>query len=504
MDSKYFSVFNKTRQTYLSDQIRIVDAVLEPLKVLKVLIEGLDPRVEEGLWLTHFKGVPVARTLSPFDLIYLDKDYRVVHAVELTTDSDFAPFKGLPESALVLPPQSISSSGSHKGDLLILRVIEQRVPDTSRVAIPPPPQPVTQAGRSLRDLSPTTRFSNASFPLPSTQVPNPAVEALLPAHSSPSVHPAPTGRISKGPAELPLSAPLPSTTSPVPSIEAMQAAAAQPAPVEQPEVVEAPRRRAAQPGVVKPAKRRTPAPILPIHEKPVPPLRETSSAPPPALVVVPPPVAPPAPPPIQPQAAAQPAPVDRTEASPATPIFEVPRPQPSTVFAQAGIPLETIPLAPPPARLPLQPPSVYPAEPLGPLQPPSKQFTDYSDVVLPRQEETSRTVKWLRWLFPNLNIDQPALVTDRRKADRLPLPDLVAYFFTGGAPRPHPISNISITGFYMETEDRWIPGTIIRMTLQRIGSLGDDPGDTITVHSRVVRWGAQGGGFEFVFSGHLD
>ena len=497
MESKYFSVFNKTRQTYLSDQIRIVDAVLEPLKVLKVLIEGLDPRVDEGLWLTHFKGVPVARTLSPFDLIYLDRDYRVVHAVELTTDSDFAPFKGLPESALVLLPQTISSSGTQKSDLLILRVIEQRVPDMSRAAASPPSQQITPVGRSLRDLSSGTRFSNASFPGPSAQIPALPVDAFIPLHPSPSIHPAPTGRIPRGPAELPLSAPLPSTTSPVPAVQIE--AAANPSPVE------APQHQAAQPGVVKPAKRRAPIPIQPIHEKPALPAQERS----PAAHTHPVPGAKPlifARPP-------EPAPSIKRTAAPAAKEFASPKPQPSSILAQAGVTLNTIPLTTP--VLPAPNPPLGPRQLPGPLGeppidllPPSPHFTDYSDVKVeatPKEpEKPKRAVQFLRWLFPDLESDAPQPVTDRRQAPRLPLPDLIAYFFTGGSPQPHPIQNISVTGFYMETEERWIPGTVIRMTLQRIGSRGDDPGDTISVHSRVVRWGPHGGGFEFVFSGLLD
>ena len=77
---------------------------------------------------------------------------------------------------------------------------------------------------------------------------------------------------------------------------------------------------------------------------------------------------------------------------------------------------------------------------------------------------------------------------------------MVAYYFTGGSPAPQRISNISVTGFYLQTDERWMPGTVVRMTLQRLGSKGDDPADTITVNSRIVRWGADGEGFEFILT----
>ena len=100
MDSRTFCAYNETSKCFLSTRLTIVDAALEPLKVLKTLMEGLGPDAVSGIWLIHFKGVPVARALSPFDLIYLDQDFRVVHGIELSADSSFEPFRGQPSSAL--------------------------------------------------------------------------------------------------------------------------------------------------------------------------------------------------------------------------------------------------------------------------------------------------------------------------------------------------------------------------------------------------------------------
>src|ERR1700749_4683253 len=125
MNTKKYYAYNQTRECFLSGELTTVDAGLEPLRVLKLLIEGLGPGVKTGLWLTHFRNVPVARTLSPFDLIYLDTSSRVVHAVELSTDGEFAPFFGQPASALILPPQSIASSKTRPGDQLLVQPVEE-------------------------------------------------------------------------------------------------------------------------------------------------------------------------------------------------------------------------------------------------------------------------------------------------------------------------------------------------------------------------------------------
>ncbi len=122
--------------------------------------------------------------------------------------------------------------------------------------------------------------------------------------------------------------------------------------------------------------------------------------------------------------------------------------------------------------------------------------------------QPSSGMKFFKWVYPELSfrhpVPEPEAPVDRRISARLPQPSLVAYYFTGGPPHPQEIGNISVTGFYMHTEERWMPGTIIRMTLQMTGTSGEGPTDTLTVHSRVVRWGPDGEGFEFVLAGFLD
>jgi hypothetical protein len=96
------------------------------------------------------------------------------------------------------------------------------------------------------------------------------------------------------------------------------------------------------------------------------------------------------------------------------------------------------------------------------------------------------------------------LSSDRRRAQRTPLPGLVAYYWTGSAPRAYQIADISASGFYLLTEERWFPGTIVLMTLQRTDSSGQNLDDSIAVQSRVVRWGSDGLGLAFVLSRNSD
>jgi hypothetical protein len=53
---------------------------------------------------------------------------------------------------------------------------------------------------------------------------------------------------------------------------------------------------------------------------------------------------------------------------------------------------------------------------------------------------------------------------------------------------------------YIVTEERWLPGSVIPMTLQRANTSGEAPDDWIAVQTYVVRSGIDGQGLALVFS----
>ena len=97
-------------------------------------------------------------------------------------------------------------------------------------------------------------------------------------------------------------------------------------------------------------------------------------------------------------------------------------------------------------------------------------------------------LRFLRWLFR----------VNQNKATRYSTPDLVAHYFTGGAPRSFRVGNMSATGLYLLTAERWAPGTLIQMTLHKKNGNGGSPKDSIQVLSEVVRIDKSGAGFSFV------
>ena len=96
------------------------------------------------------------------------------------------------------------------------------------------------------------------------------------------------------------------------------------------------------------------------------------------------------------------------------------------------------------------------------------------------------------WLT-NLLLGDPV---DPRVALREELPGLIAYFFTGGTPMAQEVRDISLTGMYIVTNERWYPGTVIRVTLTDRNQ--PNRFRSITVHAKTVRWGSDGVGLGFV------
>jgi hypothetical protein len=90
---------------------------------------------------------------------------------------------------------------------------------------------------------------------------------------------------------------------------------------------------------------------------------------------------------------------------------------------------------------------------------------------------------------------------ERRKAERRAVPGLVAYYWDGGPPAPHPIREISLSGMYLLTEERWYLGTVVMMRLQQMEA-DEDPDRSFAVHARAVRWGGDGVGMAFLPQGH--
>ncbi|MGA7342022.1 MAG: PilZ domain-containing protein [Terracidiphilus sp.] len=120
--------------------------------------------------------------------------------------------------------------------------------------------------------------------------------------------------------------------------------------------------------------------------------------------------------------------------------------------------------------------------------------THEMSLVQPGENPPRPPRTWLeRWWSP-----------DPRKAPRELLPGLAAYYWNGAAPQAHGIRDISSSGLYVVTEERWYPGTLVLMTLQRTDCGDEIEERSIAVQSRAVRWGNDGVGLKFVLPDAQD
>jgi hypothetical protein len=90
---------------------------------------------------------------------------------------------------------------------------------------------------------------------------------------------------------------------------------------------------------------------------------------------------------------------------------------------------------------------------------------------------------------------------EQRSAERQDPINLVAYYYDGGAPLAHDVLDISKSGLYLMTDERWYPGTVVRLTLQRVGIADNDPDRFISVNATVIRLGKDGVGLELLLRG---
>jgi hypothetical protein len=304
-------VYNQTCERFLSVDVEAADFTQSGLEIR---FQTLSPISGKALWLVPFRGISPTSVRVPLDLVYLDREYRVIEAVESFPIFRVSASSRPAASVLVLPAESVSSTGTRRGDQLIFR----------------------------------------------------------------------------SPSEMKV---------------VLEQLARMKAENEQ-------RRAEAQPG-----------------SHPVLPWKDGS------------------------------------------------RPEPQQLAPQPATPLrEVVP------ESATQPARDIVAQPVS--EPAAQQQAAQAD-------EPSRKKK--NWLERFLSVEPD----DNRVALRRSIPGLTAFFFTGGAPVPHGIRDISETGVFVLTQERWYPGTVIRITLtdQREPTVER----SFTVNAIVMRWGNDGVGLHFIF-----
>lgn len=93
-------------------------------------------------------------------------------------------------------------------------------------------------------------------------------------------------------------------------------------------------------------------------------------------------------------------------------------------------------------------------------------------------------------------LDWLTQVSPRQRATRYVMPGMVAYYWDGDDPKEHVVKDISITGAYLCATERWFEGTIMKLSLRKVGDTTKAP--CLWVRGKVVRHGADGMAIRFI------
>jgi uncharacterized protein len=110
-------VYNKTRETFVATEASIADNYFSRL----VGLLGKTKRwalLGRGLWIVPSQGVHTIGMMFPIDIIFLNKDMRVVHLEEHVRPFRISNVSLKAASVLELPTHTIYRSGTQVGDSL--------------------------------------------------------------------------------------------------------------------------------------------------------------------------------------------------------------------------------------------------------------------------------------------------------------------------------------------------------------------------------------------------
>jgi len=92
----------------------------------------------------------------------------------------------------------------------------------------------------------------------------------------------------------------------------------------------------------------------------------------------------------------------------------------------------------------------------------------------------------------------------RPRAERHESPALVAVHWNGHTPQQNKVANLSTTGAYVLTPEKWNPGEIVSLTFQRNGAIDAPSRNRFTIQVRATRRDTDGVGVEYLLPKDMD
>ena len=120
---RHVFVYNKTRETFLAFKVKVADSILSRLVGL-LGKRSLQP--DGGVWICPANAVHTIGMLFSFDLVLIDKDFKVVGLRELVRPFRITMPNRKAESVIELPAHSIFRSRTQIGDQLLIERYEPK------------------------------------------------------------------------------------------------------------------------------------------------------------------------------------------------------------------------------------------------------------------------------------------------------------------------------------------------------------------------------------------
>lgn len=140
-------VYNRTKETFLAYRVKVADSILSRLVGL---LGKRSLRPDSGLWIVPSSGVHTLGMLFTIDVVFLDKNLKVVGLRELLRPFSITSLNLQAESVLELPAHTIIKSRTEIGDQLVVSSHESALTDEMNLAEKPSPVEPTHKATSAR------------------------------------------------------------------------------------------------------------------------------------------------------------------------------------------------------------------------------------------------------------------------------------------------------------------------------------------------------------------
>ena len=121
-------VYNKTKETFLAFRVKVADSVMSRLIGL-LGRSSLAP--DSGIWIVPANSIHTIGMRFTFDVVMIDKDFRVVGLREMVRPFSIVPPNFRAESVIELPLHTIFKSRTAIGDELVIDRYEVRPAKTT-------------------------------------------------------------------------------------------------------------------------------------------------------------------------------------------------------------------------------------------------------------------------------------------------------------------------------------------------------------------------------------